>query len=132
LGESGGSLCGSTEWIPTSTRCAPQVFGQGKIPRIVAFDCGIKYNIIRYLVKYQNVQLTVVPFDYDLKVRAGAAGGMGGKRPAPDGSVGSVACRPIPAMWSMKASSSRTAQAIRPSEFQARHPLPCNDGAAGR
>eukprot|EP00467_Chlorarachnion_reptans_P021401 CAMPEP_0114505530 /NCGR_PEP_ID=MMETSP0109-20121206/10904_1 /TAXON_ID=29199 /ORGANISM="Chlorarachnion reptans, Strain CCCM449" /LENGTH=1462 /DNA_ID=CAMNT_0001683979 /DNA_START=76 /DNA_END=4464 /DNA_ORIENTATION=+ len=32
---------------------------------IIAVDCGIKYNIIRYLVHYGNVHLKVVPWDYD-------------------------------------------------------------------
>jgi len=36
-------------------------------PKIVAYDCGIKYNIIRYLITDQKVDLTVVPFDYDLE-----------------------------------------------------------------
>lgn len=47
-----------------------QVYGQGKSPKIVAFDCGMKFNIVRYFVKTHNVQFTVVPYDYDLKVRA--------------------------------------------------------------
>jgi carbamoyl-phosphate synthase/aspartate carbamoyltransferase len=46
---------------------AVKVYGKGKSPRIVAFDCGMKFNIIRYFVKYHEVQFTVVPFDYDLK-----------------------------------------------------------------
>jgi carbamoyl-phosphate synthase small subunit len=46
--------------------CAsPRVFNPGKSPRIVAFDCGIKYNIIRCLLEF-DVELTVVPFDYPL------------------------------------------------------------------
>ena len=44
-----------------------RVFGEGLTPRILAFDCGIKYNIIRYLVEPWRVQLTLVPFDYDLE-----------------------------------------------------------------
>jgi len=43
-----------------------RVFGKGNAPRIVGFDCGIKYNIIRYFVN-MGVELTVVPFDFDLK-----------------------------------------------------------------
>jgi carbamoylphosphate synthase small subunit len=43
----------------------PRVFNSGGSPRIVAFDCGIKYNIIRCFLAL-GVQLTVVPFDYDL------------------------------------------------------------------
>lgn len=45
-----------------------QVYGKGKSPKIVAFDCGMKYNIVRYFVKHHGVQFTVVPYDYDLKV----------------------------------------------------------------
>ena len=45
------------------------MYGKGQSPKIVAFDCGMKYNIIRYFVNQQKVQLTVVPYDYDLKVR---------------------------------------------------------------
>lgn len=42
------------------------VYGKGNSPKILGFDCGIKYNIIRFLVN-RGVELTVVPFDYDLK-----------------------------------------------------------------
>ena len=45
------------------------VYGEGNEPRIVAYDCGMKYNIIRYLVETHNVELTVVPYDYDLTKR---------------------------------------------------------------
>ena len=41
-------------------------YGEGQTPRIIAFDCGMKYNIIRYLIDDQHAQVTVVPFDYDL------------------------------------------------------------------
>ncbi|KAL0590019.1 hypothetical protein ABG067_001986 [Albugo candida] len=43
-----------------------RVFNKGSTPRILAFDCGMKFNIIRYLAK-RGVELTVVPYDYDLK-----------------------------------------------------------------
>ena len=33
----------------------------------MAYDCGMKYNIIRYFVDVHKVELTVVPFDYDLE-----------------------------------------------------------------
>ena len=36
-------------------------------PRIIAYDCGMKLNIIRYLASEHQVKLTVVPFDYDLE-----------------------------------------------------------------
>jgi carbamoyl-phosphate synthase/aspartate carbamoyltransferase len=42
-------------------------YGKGQSPKIIAYDCGMKYNIIRYLVQNNNVELTVVPFDYDLE-----------------------------------------------------------------
>lgn len=44
----------------------PRVFNKGMTPRIVAVDCGIKNNIIRCLCA-RKAQVTVVPFDYDLK-----------------------------------------------------------------
>jgi len=43
------------------------VYGNGNSPNIIAYDCGMKYNIIRYLVETHSVQLTVVPFNYDLE-----------------------------------------------------------------
>lgn len=43
------------------------VYGRGNSPKILAYDCGIKYNIIRYLVETHKVELHVVPFDYDLE-----------------------------------------------------------------
>eukprot|EP00934_Nitzschia_sp_Nitz4_P008291 Nitzschia sp. Nitz4//scaffold163_size50693//3473//8569//NITZ4_006981-RA/size50693-processed-gene-0.33-mRNA-1//1//CDS//3329538010//8281//frame0 len=42
-------------------------YGKGQTPTILAYDCGMKYNIIRYLVDTHKVELAVVPFDYDLK-----------------------------------------------------------------
>jgi carbamoylphosphate synthase large subunit/anthranilate/para-aminobenzoate synthase component II len=45
----------------------PVVYGKGQSPRIVAYDCGMKFNIIRYLVDEHKVELTVVPFDFDLR-----------------------------------------------------------------
>jgi carbamoyl-phosphate synthase small subunit len=35
-------------------------------PRIIAFDCGMKLNIVRHLIYSEKVCLTVVPYDYDL------------------------------------------------------------------
>ena len=43
------------------------VYGKGNSPKIIAYDCGMKFNIIRYLVQTHKVELTVVPFDYDLE-----------------------------------------------------------------
>lgn len=44
-----------------------RVFGAGQTPRLVLFDCGIKYNIIRYLVLEEKVECILVPFDYNLE-----------------------------------------------------------------
>jgi carbamoyl-phosphate synthase large subunit/carbamoyl-phosphate synthase small subunit len=43
-----------------------KVYNKGASPKIIAFDCGMKHNIIRYLAG-KNLELTVVPYDYDLK-----------------------------------------------------------------
>lgn len=43
------------------------VYGKGNSPKIIAYDCGVKFNIIRYLVDTHKVELHVVPFNYDLK-----------------------------------------------------------------
>jgi len=45
----------------------PRVFPSSKKggPRILAYDCGMKYNIIRYFCRL-GVELTVVPFDFEL------------------------------------------------------------------
>merc|ERR1719382_1127033 len=39
----------------------------GETVHILAVDCGIKNNIIRYLVNVLRVKLTVVPWDYDFR-----------------------------------------------------------------
>jgi carbamoyl-phosphate synthase/aspartate carbamoyltransferase len=44
----------------------PKVYGKNGDKTIIAFDCGIKFNIIRYLVNH-GVNVHVVPYDYDLK-----------------------------------------------------------------
>jgi carbamoyl-phosphate synthase (ammonia) len=41
----------------------PKVYGKGNKHKVIAVDCGMKYNIIRQLVK-RDVELTVVPWDY--------------------------------------------------------------------
>lgn len=43
-----------------------KTFGEGNAPRIIAFDCGMKLNIVRYLVYQEKVCLIVVPYDYHL------------------------------------------------------------------
>mmetsp|Transcript_29219 Transcript_29219/g.52927 ORF Transcript_29219/g.52927 Transcript_29219/m.52927 type:complete len:1542 (-) Transcript_29219:127-4752(-) len=42
-------------------------YGENNQTSIVAYDCGMKMNIIRYFVNNHKVKLTVVPFDYDLE-----------------------------------------------------------------
>lgn len=44
-----------------------RVYGADKSPRIIAFDCGMKHNILRHMVNHQNACVIVVPFDYDLE-----------------------------------------------------------------
>jgi carbamoylphosphate synthase large subunit/anthranilate/para-aminobenzoate synthase component II len=36
-------------------------------PKIICYDCGVKFNIIRLLVHTYKVQLAVVPYNYDLE-----------------------------------------------------------------
>lgn len=43
------------------------VYGKGNTPKIIAYDCGMKFNIIRYLVNTHKVELHVVPYNYDLE-----------------------------------------------------------------
>ena len=43
------------------------VYGKGNTPRIIAYDCGMKFNIIRYFVNVHKVELTVVPYHYNLE-----------------------------------------------------------------
>lgn len=52
----------------------PKIYGQGNSPRILAYDCGMKFNIIRYLVDVHKVELMVLPFDYDLESNAAEVG----------------------------------------------------------
>jgi len=47
-------------------KCAEIGSGENRRPvKIIAVDCGIKYNIIRFLVRYLGVHLKVVPWNYD-------------------------------------------------------------------
>ena len=41
-------------------------YGAGNSPTIVALDCGMKFNIVRYMVETHGVEMVVVPHDYDL------------------------------------------------------------------
>lgn len=47
------------------SRREPCTYGRGRI-KILAIDCGIKFNIIRQLVR-KGVELKVVPHDYDIE-----------------------------------------------------------------
>lgn len=44
------------------------VYGKGYETKIIAYDCGMKYNIIRYLVNVHKVELYVVPYNYNLEL----------------------------------------------------------------
>ncbi|CAN0535234.1 unnamed protein product, partial [Laminaria digitata] len=44
-----------------------RVYNPGMETNIIAFDCGMKSNIIRYFVHEQKVTFTVVPFNYSLE-----------------------------------------------------------------
>ena len=78
-----GSILGKLEFPAFASTCAQedpntcnlvalvstkkvQSFNIDKRPRVLAFDCGIKYNIIRYFLHVHDVGLHIVPFDYDL------------------------------------------------------------------
>jgi len=52
------------------------VYGKGNATKVIAYDCGMKYNIIRYLVETHKVELTVVPYDYDLTKHDGEWDGL--------------------------------------------------------
>jgi len=43
------------------------VYGENNSTTIIAYDLGMKYNIIRYFVNEHKVKLVTVPFDYDLE-----------------------------------------------------------------
>lgn len=52
-----------TNLVASVSRTSPNVYGDGPI-RILAVDCGMKNNIIRYFVK-RGVTLKVVPWNHD-------------------------------------------------------------------
>ena len=52
------------------------VYGAGNSPRILAYDCGMKYNIIRYFINVLKVELIVVPFDHDIDAEEGKYDGL--------------------------------------------------------
>ncbi|KAL9657086.1 hypothetical protein ABK040_002712 [Willaertia magna] len=41
-----------------------KIYGLGNFYKVIAIDCGIKYNIIRELIK-RNIELKVVPYNYN-------------------------------------------------------------------
>ncbi|XP_036190966.1 CAD protein isoform X2 [Myotis myotis] len=54
--------------VPEVSIKAPQVFNAGGTPRILALDCGLKYNQIRCLCQ-RGAEVTVVPWDHALDSR---------------------------------------------------------------
>mmetsp|Transcript_46804 Transcript_46804/g.134830 ORF Transcript_46804/g.134830 Transcript_46804/m.134830 type:complete len:1522 (-) Transcript_46804:110-4675(-) len=38
---------------------------EGRVPKVLAVDCGMKYNIARFFIHHMKVNLKVVPWDYD-------------------------------------------------------------------
>ncbi len=53
----------SEDVVSIVSRSEPQTYGDGG-PHIVVIDCGMKYNILRCLLK-RGAKVTVVPSDYD-------------------------------------------------------------------
>lgn len=51
--------------LPASVPQAPRVFNAEGTPRILALDCGLKYNQIRCLCS-RGAEVTVVPWDHNL------------------------------------------------------------------
>ncbi|OLP85244.1 Protein URA2 [Symbiodinium microadriaticum] len=50
---------------PTLYQPARDEADEGEPPLVVAVDCGMKLNIVRYFIHYLRVRLKVVPWDYD-------------------------------------------------------------------
>ncbi|XP_013011347.2 multifunctional protein CAD isoform X1 [Cavia porcellus] len=51
--------------VPEVSTKTPQIFNAGGTPRILALDCGLKYNQIRCLCQ-RGAEVTVVPWDHAL------------------------------------------------------------------
>jgi carbamoyl-phosphate synthase small subunit len=51
--------------VAAVSRKSPETYGVGNKYKVVVLDCGCKNNIIRCLVK-MGMEVTVVPFDYDI------------------------------------------------------------------
>lgn len=51
--------------VPEVSTKVPQVFNAGGTPRILALDCGLKYNQVRCLCQ-RGAEVTVVPWDHAL------------------------------------------------------------------
>jgi carbamoyl-phosphate synthase/aspartate carbamoyltransferase len=47
--------------------CLPDNTAGTGAPHILAFDCGMKMNILRHLLYVRKCNVTVVPYDYDLE-----------------------------------------------------------------
>uniref|UniRef100_A0A7S2JZ90 ATP-grasp domain-containing protein n=1 Tax=Zooxanthella nutricula TaxID=1333877 RepID=A0A7S2JZ90_9DINO len=65
-------ICGSGDGSPEHASAGGEHAVSAKMVsggtvHILAVDCGIKNNIIRYLVNVLRVKLTVVPWDYDFR-----------------------------------------------------------------
>tara|TARA_R110002050_G_scaffold35021_2_gene88456 strand:+ start:1250 stop:1894 length:645 start_codon:yes stop_codon:yes gene_type:complete len=54
---------------------APKVYNRGGAPRVLAYDCGMKNNIIREFLK-RGVELIVVPHDADIEDFVGQFDGV--------------------------------------------------------
>mmetsp|Transcript_3258 Transcript_3258/g.5530 ORF Transcript_3258/g.5530 Transcript_3258/m.5530 type:complete len:1562 (-) Transcript_3258:412-5097(-) len=52
-----------------------KVFNAGGSPRIAAYHCGMKYNIVREFLS-RGVELTVLPYDYDIDALNGKFDGL--------------------------------------------------------
>lgn len=52
--------------VKAVSRKSIQEFNSGKKYNILVIDCGIKNNIIRKLLKYDDIMLTVVPYDFNM------------------------------------------------------------------
>lgn len=62
--------------LPTQVSIkAPKVYGAGNPLRIVAVDCGIKFNMIRMLVA-RGAEVKVVPWNHDLTKELGYMHGL--------------------------------------------------------
>uniref|UniRef100_A0A8C0LJD8 Carbamoyl-phosphate synthetase 2, aspartate transcarbamylase, and dihydroorotase n=1 Tax=Canis lupus dingo TaxID=286419 RepID=A0A8C0LJD8_CANLU len=80
--------------VPEVSIKAPRVFNAGGTPRILALDCGLKYNQIRCLCQ-RGAEVTVVPWDHTLDKYEGVFLSNGPGDPASYPSVVSTLSRVI-------------------------------------